>query len=226
MKLPRQLKLAKTNPSRWLALILTARLLACHLPVQMTPAGTALPAAFLSPTPTAFQPLPVVTSTEQLSTATPVPTPTSTAVPQPTYQPVFEPAECAFYIPAGYQPECGYLVVPENRAVPGSPSIRLHVAIFRSLASQPAPDPVIHLAGGPGSSSLDEAAYLFSQGLGAILEQRDFILFDQRGTGHSQPRLDCPERQALTGSLLQDNPAPAQAEQLVVDAFRRCRERL
>jgi pimeloyl-ACP methyl ester carboxylesterase len=142
------------------------------------------------------------------------------------YQPVFESAPCAFVVPTGYSPDCGYLVVPENRARPGSPSIRLHVAIFRSRSRLPVPDPVVHLAGGPGSSSLSVAGYLFNQGLGAILEERDLILFDQRGTGYSQPRLDCPERTAITGVLLEGGLSTEEAQLTIQDAFRRCRARL
>ncbi len=128
--------------------------------------------------------------------ALPAPAPTQ------AYQPVFNTAECAFPIPAGYRHYCGYLVVPENRAVPNSPLIQLHVAVFLSLAEGPETDPVVHLAGGPGSSSLDVVGYLFNQGLDAVLERRDFIFFDQRGTGYSTPRLDCPERNALTPTIL------------------------
>jgi pimeloyl-ACP methyl ester carboxylesterase len=132
----------------------------------------------------------------------------------------------SFPVPTGFSPECGYLVVPENRKRPDSPLIRLHVAIFRNRSGSPVPDPVVHLAGGPGSSSLDVASYLFSRGLDAILEQRDFILFDQRGTGYSQPRLDCPERTQLTAALLGGSLSPEQTQEAILDAFRRCRERL
>ena len=84
----------------------------------------------------------------------------------------------------------------------------------------------MHLAGGPGSSSLDEAVYLFNQGLGVILERRDFILFDQRGTGHSLPSLDCPEREALEPILLESRLTTDESDQAIQDAFRRCHERL
>lgn len=170
-----------------------------------------------------------------LATAAPSPTPalTLSAPPVPSatptmiaYQPVFEAAACAFSVPSGYSPECGYLVVPENRSRAGSSLIRLHVAIFRNRNGIPIADPVVHLAGGPGSSSLDVAGYMFGRGLDAILDQRDFILFDQRGTGYSQPRLDCPERVSITGVLLERGLTAAGSDQLILDAFRRCRDRL
>jgi pimeloyl-ACP methyl ester carboxylesterase len=104
--------------------------------------------------------------------------------------------------------------------------IRLHLAIFRSFSSDPAPDPVVHLAGGPGSSSLAVAAYLFRQGLDSILERRDFIFFDQRGAGFSRPRLDCPEREALTSVLLERGLVAPESSQQIVRAFQDCRDRL
>ena len=150
------------------------------------------------------------------------------SLPAPTraYQPAFEPAPCAFPVPAGYDPECGYLVVPENRAQGEGPFIRLHVAVFRSTAASPAPDPVVHLAGGPGSSSLGLAGYMFGQGLDSILERRAFILFDQRGTGYSRPHLDCPEREALTPILLERGLTAAESGEAIVASFRSCRDRL
>jgi pimeloyl-ACP methyl ester carboxylesterase len=180
--------------------------------------------------PTTVMPTPSVPETAAPAlTFAPLPTDTPTLpspVPTQAYQPVFNPAECAFLVPAGYRHYCGYLVVPENRAIPNSALIQLHVAVFQSLAEGPEPDPVVHLAGGPGSSSLEVAGYLFSQGLDAILERRDFIFFDQRGTGYSRPRLDCPERNALTATLLSGTLSDDQEFQAIVDAFHRCRDRL
>jgi pimeloyl-ACP methyl ester carboxylesterase len=90
----------------------------------------------------------------------------------------------------------------------------------------PSTDPVVHLAGGPGSSSLQLAGYMFGQGLDAVLDQRDLILFDQRGTGYSQPRLDCPERGSVTGHLLAVGLTAPETQEVILDAFRRCRDRL
>ena len=187
------------------SLSLLLAIIACNLPTSAPPSIASAP------------PLQVVETTTPF-----VPTPTSIVV----YQPVFEPAPCAFPVPSGYSPECGYLVVPENRNRPDRPFIRLHVAIFRTRSGLPVADPVVHLAGGPGSSSLDVARYMFGQGLDAILDQRDFILFDQRGTGYSQPRLDCPERSSITGTLLERGLSAPGNDQIILDAFRRCRDRL
>jgi pimeloyl-ACP methyl ester carboxylesterase len=73
---------------------------------------------------------------------------------------------------------------------------------------------------------MDVAQYLFGQGLGSILTRRDFILFDQRGTGYSLPRLDCPERDALTPGLLDGSLSADQALHETVAGFQHCRDRL
>ncbi|MBE0695531.1 MAG: hypothetical protein IH586_01270, partial [Anaerolineaceae bacterium] len=150
----------------------------------------------------------------------------STVVSMQAYQAVFEEAACAFAVPGGQAPRCGYLIVPENRARPGSPSIRLHVAVFRSSAGSLAADPVIYLSGGPGSPALDLVGYLFRHGLDAVLERSDLIVFDQRGTGYSLPRLDCPERQGLAADLLAHGLIAGDAGKRIEDAFERCRDRL
>jgi len=194
---------------RWLyaLLALSLSILACNFPTTIMSTDTPVPALTFAP----------------LLTDTPAP---PTPVPTQAYQPVFNPAECAFPVPAGYRQYCGYLVVPENRAVPNGRLIQLHVAVFLSTAEGPDPDPVVHLAGGPGSSSLDVVGYLFGQGLDTVLERRDFIFFDQRGTGHSLPRLDCPERNELTPTILSGALSGEQESQAIVDAFHHCRDRL
>lgn len=191
---------------RLFLLALVLAMIACNLPSASIPASPPAP----PPLATQEATFPVV----------------PTAIPVIVYQPIFEPAGCAFPVPSGYSPECGYLLVPENRTRPDSPWIRLHVAIFRNRPGHPVPGPVVHLAGGPGSSSLHVANYMFNQGLDAILDQRDFILFDQRGTGYSQPRLDCPERASVTGLLLEGGLSSPGAHPIILDSFRRCRDRL
>jgi pimeloyl-ACP methyl ester carboxylesterase len=124
-----------------------------------------------------------------LPPATTEPTLTGTAAPEEL--PRFEKTKCAFPIPEGFQPECGYLIVPEDRSQPDGRTIRLHVAVCRSTNSNPAPDPVNHLIGGPGSSALNNAQWILMRGGTEILKQRDYILFDQRGTQYSDPYLYC-----------------------------------
>ena len=156
-------------------------------PVDIVTSVPALPTGTtesILPTMTAEPDLPTATSESVLPTATTEPAPTL-AVPR------FDEAACAFEIPEGFQPECGYLIVPEDRTQPNGRIIRLHAAIFKSINPDHAPDPVIHLAGGPGASALNNARPILLNGGTDILKQRDYILFDQRGTQYSQPYLYC-----------------------------------
>src|SRR4051812_7530732 len=98
--------------------------------------------------------------------------------------PPLESAPCPFHddtIPAEQRIDCGYLVVPEDRAAPDGKTIRLAVAIIRARTSHPAPDPIVFLSGGPGDGALDGAGFWASNAT-RLLAQRDIILVDQRGT--------------------------------------------
>lgn len=170
------------------------------------------------PTPTAT---PTITPTATV-------TPTETPIPTPTVPPRdrYQSAPCAFEVPAGETADCGYLTVAEHRQRPHEGEIRLHVAVFRSHSSAPAPDPVVYLEGGPGGSSLELVPFVFEDWYEPFLEERDLVLFDQRGVGYSEPALDCPEvRDALERAIREDLRA-AQSADLGVSAHRACRDRL
>ena len=113
--------------------------------------------------------------------------------PEPSgYTPSLQPADCQVQVPEGYDVECMDLTVPEDRSRPDGPTIRLHIARFLSTNPDPAPDPVIHLYGGPGGSLLDNISFYLRAGGDEILKSRDYILFNQRGTRYASPFLDCP----------------------------------
>ena len=139
--------------------------------------------------------------------------------------PRFEPAECWFNVAEGLTVACGYVVVPEDRSDPANDAtIRLAVAVFRSLAEDRLPDPLMMLAGGPGEKAIVNAVALASL-LGVLSPERDFIVFDQRGVGFSEPALECPEWEAAALELLNSaDPDMALEEQF--RATMACRDRL
>ena len=140
--------------------------------------------------------------------------------------PNFEPAECRFEIPRNRDVECGFLTVPEDRGAPDSREIRLHVAVFKSDAPDKAPDPVVYLSGGPGSSALREAELVFNRLFAPFLERRDVVIFDQRGTGTSEPALDCPEFVEMAYDSLGDRLGVEEEVALIADSLLACRDRL
>ncbi len=190
------------------------------------PAVTEAEIEAIKPTETAVAP----TATSQPpATATAAPTltaaPTATAV--PAFQPVFEEARCQFEVPAGRDVRCGYLTVPEDHfdAANGR-TLRLHVAIFPSASTNPAPDPIVYLEGGPGGDALETVPLIFEERFAPFLADRDFIMFDQRGTGYSEPSLACPEYTELAYETLEMDLEPEEEINLVIETLTECHQRL
>jgi pimeloyl-ACP methyl ester carboxylesterase len=119
---------------------------------------------------------------------------------------------------------CGYLTVPEDRSQPAGATIRLPYAIIKSRSQHPAPDPIVFpTPGGPGGSSLAGLAGWLDT---PFLDQRDVILFEQRGARYAQPQLDCHERDvALFENFSQRLGAPEEIQRLVT-AAKACHDRL
>jgi pimeloyl-ACP methyl ester carboxylesterase len=139
--------------------------------------------------------------------------------------PRFEAAACPFKADEKVlaQVRCGYLIVPENRSQPDGRQLRLAVAIARSLSATPRPDAVVLLSGGPGDSFVQGTPRLMNVVMAGLRADRDLIVWDQRGTGHSQP-VFCPELSARLRGIetrgLERSALLAQRRQLVTE----CRE--
>jgi pimeloyl-ACP methyl ester carboxylesterase len=85
--------------------------------------------------------------------------------------------------------ECGTLSVPENPQNPRGRHIGLYVARVPAINRRKAEDPLFLLAGGPGGSAVEmylSTAPAFER----VHRDRDIVLVDQRGTGHSNA-LNC-----------------------------------
>jgi pimeloyl-ACP methyl ester carboxylesterase len=177
-----------------------------------------------SPTPTKIVPEP---------TATVEPTPTE----EPSAEPVatFEEAPCPMDLPPGAVEgkhiSCGYVAVPEARATSvgsesSSHTIRLAVAVIHSASDDPAPDPLVMLAGGPGQSALISFVQLLANpGLEGFRAERDIVLAEQRGTRYSMPFLQCEEMFELKMDLLDENLSDEAEEARKLAAWTTCRER-
>ncbi len=159
-------------------------------------------------------------------TTPPTPTPAATGAAPSGGVPRLESTQCWFKAPASYDVECSYLIVPEDHARPDGATIKLAVARFKSEAIKPESDPIIYLEGGPGGSPLKSLVPQFAQTLGPLVAKRDVIVFDQRGTGYSQPALDCPELLKLALDTLDQNLSAEQSDRLSNQALLACHDRL
>ncbi|MBL8164894.1 MAG: alpha/beta fold hydrolase [Anaerolineae bacterium] len=139
--------------------------------------------------------------------------------------PRFEEANCWFATSADNTVECGYLIVPEDRANPDSPEIKIAVATFKA-ENPTASDPLIYLEGGPGGEVLSLYPLVFDSIFGTFNEDRDVILLDQRGIGFSEPALDCPEFSEASSTILFEDPALDDMLTAYTESAKACAERL
>jgi pimeloyl-ACP methyl ester carboxylesterase len=96
---------------------------------------------------------------------------------------------------------CGQILRPLDPAQPQGRQIEIRFAVIPAVARHKKPDPVFFLAGGPGQSAVSLAAPMQAQ-FARLLNRRDLVLVDQRGTGDSAP-LRCPgdgQMQPLTAA--------------------------
>jgi pimeloyl-ACP methyl ester carboxylesterase len=107
-----------------------------------------------------------------------------------------EPCEIAGVGPA----QCASVRVRESATA--ARMLDLQVVVLPAHASNPLPDPILPLAGGPGQGAADLAA-TFGQRFAPYRDQRDIVLVDQRGTGRSNGlRCESPHGTAeLMGTL-------------------------
>jgi len=139
--------------------------------------------------------------------------------------PRFEAGACPFTPLEGANVECGVLIVPEDRANPDpADTVALAVAVYR--ADAPTGDPVFFLQGGPGGGIVAVINVYYGTAIAPITADRDFVVFDQRGTGLSTPALNCPEVTALFTDNLRQDYTPDQVNPLYVEAFTVCGETL
>ncbi|MBE9661957.1 alpha/beta fold hydrolase [Mucilaginibacter myungsuensis] len=125
------------------------------------------------------------------------------------YTPKIEPCDCRFKIDSSFvkilpdylkttysepfpkidssfKTRCGYLIVPENRNKRNAKIVKLPFIVVESKNPNKKKDPVLFTAGGPGNSSLSWALNITKD---ELINKRDFIAFEQRGTRYAIPNL-------------------------------------
>ncbi len=115
----------------------------------------------------------------------------------------FRPTACTLGAlpPELTEPECGFIEVPSRRDGNGAADVfRLDVVRFPSRADDPG-EPVLYLEGGPGGDLLGGLAFNSAFTVEPWLAGHEVVLFTQRGTGDSQPNLNCPRISAAAQAI-------------------------
>lgn len=117
-----------------------------------------------------------------------------------------EKVTCRFVAPRSVEGQsfyCADVSVPENRRnKDSSKKIKIHVAVIKG--KKESGTPTVELVGGPGGSADGMVGAIVAgqsgimRAYGPILAEGDLVLFDQRGTGRSVPRLSCVDEDAKT----------------------------
>jgi pimeloyl-ACP methyl ester carboxylesterase len=112
---------------------------------------------------------------------------------------------------------CGALSVPENPDKPRGRRLSISVAVIPATHGPALADPIVLLQGGPGEDSIGSAGF-YAARFAPLLDDRDLLLVDQRGTGKSGA-LPCILYSAT-------DPAASLRDLFPVAAVKRCARRL
>jgi pimeloyl-ACP methyl ester carboxylesterase len=106
------------------------------------------------------------------------------------------------------------VTVPLDRTgqVPGAIALKVEV---KQAGATPSKSAVVALAGGPGQAALPLSEFI-AKAIAPALGSRDLIVFDQRGTGESNP-LSCPAF---------SSPAEAERAKSIGELLGRCAQQL
>lgn len=120
---------------------------------------------------------------------------------------------------------CHTLTVPADWADPdGGDDVVLPVARLHREGVADDAVPIVVLHGGPGGDLLGAAPTGVASG--DLVADRDVILYDQRGSGRSEPSLNCPEKEAAVMGALQTVDSVEDELARNVEATQACRDRL
>jgi pimeloyl-ACP methyl ester carboxylesterase len=135
-----------------------------------------------------------------------------------TMQANIEPCACPVKIDSSFKTRCGYLIVPENRNKNNGKTIKLPFELVESKNPNKKKDPLLFTTGGPGGSSLGWAVGATQH---SIINARDCIAFEQRGTRYALPNLWSNE---LSDAIKESYRKNLNKDSMVLEGVRRYKQ--
>ena len=118
---------------------------------------------------------------------------------------------------------CFWIEVPLLRDGSTERTLRIAVTTINAESDTPLPDPAIYLSGGPGGDGGNPDTWAEKS---VLAKERTIILFDPRGTGISDPDMNCPEWDQKILEVLTANQSYQTALSNMKKAAAKCYERL
>lgn len=141
----------------------------------------------------------------------------------------FVQSDCWFETDNKHSVYCGWLhTSPAGKGQ--ASAYQLPVVVIRYTGTGRQADPLVYLAGGPGSATdlqkREDMVSWFAWFDSKSTIKRDLILFDQRGNGLSKPALGCMEYRELNESILSTPGTPEENAGRYREATQQCETRL
>ncbi len=142
----------------------------------------------------------------------------------------FTKAKFPFELPEGIvegeNVNFGYVTVPELHNKRNGKTMKIAVAIFECINKEEEQEPLILMSGGPGESNIGSFTNLMSGDFGKmLLNKRDVVLIDVRGTYYSIPNLHCPEIFECENELHKLNMTTEETLEFMLKAVKKAHER-
>jgi len=105
----------------------------------------------------------------------------------------YRPVDCWFESNKFMRVECGYMTT--RTETHSDATFELPIVVLRHSLWRNSESPMLHIAGGPGGAAYIDAK-IMPFWIQNFIHQDwgiDFVIYDQRGTGLSKPRLTCPD---------------------------------
>lgn len=120
-------------------------------------------------------------------------------IPGRQYAAKIEGLDCQVNVPRGDSAVCFLAEVPvyysdvleDGTLAEGAPTLQLHGLLLENFIWHEDPNPVVFISGGPGQAASDMLG--MAGNLLELRRTRGVLLIDQRGTGFSEPVLDCAD---------------------------------
>lgn len=133
--------------------------------------------------------------------------------------------DCSFDIPLTEIIHCATLYPSlQNK----QKNVTLPIVVIKNFGFEHYDDPILYITGGPGSATGfkgDDIDYWLEM-INELSWNRDFVLYDQRGTGESTPQIICPSFQDFYYDAITTNLSPKEEMVSFYNQHKECRYRI